>query len=296
MTSSKPTTPRTDRRHLHRSSGVHLPSLSPKVHHYPIDADNLPMDSTEIVEKFTDIVQSMETLDTNMRDLCHIHDNLSNQFNESFSSFLYGLSMTMWCVDFPGCPSRVEWENLVAKREQQERINNLKKRVEDAKTLNNRLKESLAEKTKQNQNQNQNQKQQQQNQRPNQRATPYTATTTNKSRLINTKVVKPTRTVNFKPSLSESTISNITNDKRPVVTRIRQSQQVSKIPQPGRVSRQQQYPRVAGGPNLNQPPRYMRGLYDNSNISNTANYGRITKQPQHRTKTNNSLAERPPFR
>lgn len=56
MTSSKPTTPRTDRRHLHRSSGVHLPSLSPKVHHYPIDADNLPMDSTEIVEKITDIV------------------------------------------------------------------------------------------------------------------------------------------------------------------------------------------------------------------------------------------------
>ncbi|KAK6894996.1 DASH complex subunit DAM1 [Candida tropicalis] len=287
MSSSKPSTPRTDRRqvhgnrrHSHRSSGIHLPSLSPKVHHYPIDADNLPMDSTEIVEKFNDIAQSMEILDNNMNDLCHIHDNLSNQFNESFASFLYGLSMTMWCVDFPGCPNRVEWENLMAKREQKQRIKNLKKRVEDAKILNNILKESLAEKTKQ-------------------KPTP-SVTTINKPRPMNTRVVKPTRTVNFKPSSNESTISSITNDRRPVATRIRQSQQASRIPQPGRINRQHQYQTAAsgvGGPNLNQPPRYMRGLFDGSNTSNTSNYGRVVKpSSQTKNKSTNSLANRPPFR
>lgn len=72
MSSSKPVTPRNDRRqnsgrrHLHRSSGIQLPSMSPKVHHYPIDAENLPMDSPEIVEKFASLAESMETLDLHM--------------------------------------------------------------------------------------------------------------------------------------------------------------------------------------------------------------------------------------
>ncbi|RCK63820.1 DASH complex subunit DAM1 [Candida viswanathii] len=285
MSSSKPTTPRRDRRqthgnrrHLHRSSGIHLPSLSPKVQHYPIDADNLPMDSAEITEKFSAIAQSLEALDSNMHDLNRIHDNLSNQFNESFASFLYGLSMTMWCVDFPGCPSRVEWENLMAKREQKERIKRLKKRVEDAETLNHRLKESLAEKLK-----------------LKLKPKPQPAVA---AAVTNPRVIRPARNVSFKPSLNESTISSITSDRRPVATRIRQSQQASRIPQPGRVSKPQQYltSNSRTGPNLNQPPRYMRGLFDGSNISNTANYGRVKKPTLTTTNTNYSLTNRPPFR
>ena len=57
-------------------------------------------------------------IDLHMHDLCHIHDHISNQFNESFASFLYGLSMTMWCVDFPGCPSREQWEAPISKRKE----------------------------------------------------------------------------------------------------------------------------------------------------------------------------------
>ncbi|RCK63290.1 DASH complex subunit DAM1 [Candida viswanathii] len=289
MSSSKPTTPRRERRqthgnrrHLHRSSGIHLPSLSPKVQHYPIDADNLPMDSAEITEKFSDIAKSLETLDSNMHDLNRIHDNLSNQFNESFASFLYGLSMTMWCVDFPGCPSRVEWENLMAKREQKERIKRLKKRVEDAETLNHRLKESLAEKLKL---------------KP--KPQPVAAAAAAAAAAVtNPRVMRPARNVSFKPSLNESSISSITSDRRPMGTRIRQGEQASRIPQPGRVSKPQLYltSNSRTGPNLNQPPRYMRGLFDGSNISNTANYERVKKPTLTTAKTNDSLANRPPFR
>ena len=72
--------------------------------------------------KFASLAESMETLDLHMHDLCHIHDHISNQFNESFASFLYGLSMTMWCVDFPGCPSREQWEALISKRKEKKEL------------------------------------------------------------------------------------------------------------------------------------------------------------------------------
>lgn len=277
MSSSKPVTPRNDRRqnsgrrHLHRSSGIQLPSMSPKVHHYPIDAENLPMDSPEIVEKFASLAESMETLDLHMHDLCHIHDHISNQFNESFASFLYGLSMTMWCVDFPGCPSREQWEALISKRERKERIEVLKKRLADAQKLNDRLKLRLSDEAKQ---------------KP-QQLTSQQRPTHGPTRQIK----QQPRSVNFNTHLSDSISTNSYTSGD-----FNTNRRVSRLPQPSRSnlpSSRFQAPSKSG-PNLNQPPRYMRGLFDGNNTLNTSNYSRI-KKPIHNRSVNN-LQNRPPFR
>ncbi|CAX45216.1 conserved hypothetical protein [Candida dubliniensis CD36] len=277
MSSSKPATPRNDRkqnngrRHSHRSSGIQLPSMSPKVHHYPIDAENLPMDSPEIVEKFASLAESMETLDLHMHDLRHIHDHISNQFNESFASFLYGLSMTMWCVDFPGCPSREQWEALISKRERKERIEVLKKRLEDAQKLNDRLKLRLSDEAKQ---------------KPQQLPSHERL-----ARGPTKQVYQQTRSVNFNTHLPDSitTNSHTSGD-------FNSNSRVSRIPQPSRSIPPSSRFKASSksGPNLNQPPRYMRGLFDGNNTLNTSNYSRI-KKPTH-SRSVNSLQNRPPFR
>lgn len=147
--SSRPTTPNTRlrtpaRRHLHRSSGVYnvLPQ-SPKVH-YPIDPDNLPLESLENTERFGMFSDALEELDLNMTNLQLIHEAISDGFNESFASFLYGLSITMWCVDFPGCPSKMQWERVKEIEGLDTRIGELKVKIRAAREDNDTLKSSLS--------------------------------------------------------------------------------------------------------------------------------------------------------
>ncbi|EMG49599.1 DAM1 DASH complex subunit DAM1 [Candida maltosa Xu316] len=272
--SSKPTTPNNrhyGRRYSRRSSGAQLQTTSPKINHYPIDADNLPMDSEEISGKFKNIAESMGTLDQHMDDFQTIHNNISNRFNESFASFLYGLSMTMWCVDFTGYPKRGEWEAIAEAKQRKERIRKLKSRLEHAEELNKRLKSRLSEETKHN------------------------PLPSNESRFAKP-AVRPTRSVSYK-GVSTTNIAKTTTPnpiRSTASSRLRQSSTMSKIPQLSKDGRQATR-QSRNGPNLNQKARYMSGLFDGSNTSNTTgNYGGVKKPVQRKPPT--SLANRPPFR
>ncbi|KAI3402710.2 DAM1 [Candida oxycetoniae] len=272
MPGSRPTTPsgdnrRISRRHSRRSSGS-FPPQSP--HHYPIDADNLPMDSPDIVEKFRDIADQMEDLDVNMRDLSHIHSAISSQFNESFASFLYGLSITMWCVDFPTIPSRAEWERIEMKEKKREELVSMRQKLADAERLNGELKTRLAEES---------------------RSTPGGAGMGIGA--IREKKKRPVARANHTPEpdyLGKS--ANFANNRksripqpinRPVTA---STATVSVIPTTSTRSMGKT------GPNLNQPPRYMQGLFEN-NLTNS----RVTKTGMTATqKKPMKTTQRPPFR
>ena len=58
----------------------------------------LPLDSLE--PAFAELSDSMADLETNFMHLQLMHESLA-RFNENFASFLYGLNMNAFCVDFP---------------------------------------------------------------------------------------------------------------------------------------------------------------------------------------------------
>ena len=49
---------------------------------------------------FAELSDSMADLEANFMQLQLMHESLS-RFSESFASFLYGLNMNAFCVDFP---------------------------------------------------------------------------------------------------------------------------------------------------------------------------------------------------
>ncbi|EEQ30391.1 conserved hypothetical protein [Microsporum canis CBS 113480] len=53
--------------------------------------------------QFAELADSMADLEENFAHLQLMHESLS-RFNESFASFLYGLNMNAFCVDFPETP------------------------------------------------------------------------------------------------------------------------------------------------------------------------------------------------
>lgn len=259
MSLSRPTTPigdrrQTNRRHLRRSSGIPLPSQSP--HHYPVDADNLPMDCPEIQNKFKDIADGLEDLDVNVRDLNHIHNAVASQFNESFASFLYGLSITMWCVDLPKCPSRKAWQKLQMRKRKKEQIAKVWKEIEGAERLNAELKEKVAKET-----------------RPIMYSRPMGTQLPKRAR-PNNENAKPGINLN-KPSAPATRVSRI---PQPVSGMLRT--------QPGQtISRN-------NAPNLDQPPRYMRGLFNNGVQSTPIGPNSRVQKPQRAQHS----GRRPPFR
>ncbi|KAI5965476.1 DAM1 [Candida theae] len=259
MSNSRPTTPigdrrQSNRRHSRRSSGIPLPSPSP--HHYPIDPDNLPMDCPEITSKFRDLADGFEDLDVNVRDLNHIHDAVSNQFNESFASFLYGLSITMWCVDLPKCPSQKAWQRLQMRKKKKEHIAELRRKIEDAEKLNIELKEKLVKET-----------------RPVSQSRSSSARLPSSRRLhANDENAHPRGNAMRKPNSTAT--------------------RVSRIPQPVRAY-QPSIHSSSHGPNLNQPPRYMRGLFDNSGAATSI---RKSNAPPQTTQQTQKWNQRPPFR
>ena len=50
-----------------------------------------------------------------------MHESLS-RFSESFASFLYGLNMNAFCVDFPEAPSLESFKRVRVMEERSERI------------------------------------------------------------------------------------------------------------------------------------------------------------------------------
>ncbi|KAF7591378.1 DASH complex subunit dam1 [Aspergillus hancockii] len=53
--------------------------------------------------QFAELADSMADLETNFMHLQLMHESLT-RFSESFASFLYGLNMNAFCVDFPDAP------------------------------------------------------------------------------------------------------------------------------------------------------------------------------------------------
>ena len=87
---SRPTTPlrpssRTSLRESHNYGGVDSSS------EYPLES---------LEPAFAELSDSMADLEANFMHLQLMHESLS-RFSESFASFLYGLNMNAFCVDFP---------------------------------------------------------------------------------------------------------------------------------------------------------------------------------------------------
>lgn len=61
-------------------------------------SSSFPLESWE--PAFAELSDSMADLEANFMHLQLMHESLS-RFNESFASFLYGLNMNAFCVDFP---------------------------------------------------------------------------------------------------------------------------------------------------------------------------------------------------
>ncbi|MCJ1425392.1 DASH complex subunit dam1 [Sticta canariensis] len=64
-------------------------------------SSSFPLESLE--PAFAELSDSMADMEANFMHLQLMHESLS-RFNESFASFLYGLNMNAFCVDFPEAP------------------------------------------------------------------------------------------------------------------------------------------------------------------------------------------------
>ncbi|KAI9773464.1 MAG: DASH complex subunit dam1 [Geoglossum simile] len=94
--SSRPTTPlRPSSRSSLRESHTSAARLGAG------DSSHFPLESLE--PAFAELSDSMADLETNFEHLQSMHESLS-RFTESFASFLYGLNMNAFCVDFPEAP------------------------------------------------------------------------------------------------------------------------------------------------------------------------------------------------
>ncbi|KAG6017833.1 hypothetical protein E4U43_008598 [Claviceps pusilla] len=65
------------------------------------DAPSFPLNTFE--PAFAELSDAMADLEANMMHFQLMHESLS-RFSESFASFLYGMNMNAFCVDFPEGP------------------------------------------------------------------------------------------------------------------------------------------------------------------------------------------------
>ncbi|KAL9065576.1 MAG: hypothetical protein Q9161_008132 [Pseudevernia consocians] len=91
-----PSRPSTPLRPSSRTSLRDSQTFTPK-----IGSSAFPLDSLE--SAFAELSDSMADLEANFMHLQLMHESLS-RFNESFASFLYGMNMNAFCVDFPEAP------------------------------------------------------------------------------------------------------------------------------------------------------------------------------------------------
>lgn len=281
--SSRPTTPshrrRDSNRKSHRSSGLHLIlPPSPNVP-YPITETSPPLESDRNIERLENLADSIGQLKNNMIELSKIHEALNSGFNEPFAGFLYGSFLTMFCNSFPGCPTYEQFEGILTARENELKIKDLQKRISDAKQENVRLQREVA-KT-----------------RP-QRSTAASSgelarTPYSRARLPRSSIrsgLYPT------PTRKRVTVAadDTTTSESFVDTPSNKAGASSKIPQ--------RLLQSGTGPNLNQPPRYMRGLFDKTA---SANAGSSIQRGQEKRPTAAAAAkqrrkpilkQRPPFR
>ncbi|OWB59837.1 hypothetical protein B5S29_g702 [[Candida] boidinii] len=75
-----------------------------------------------------DISDNLESINNNISKLNSINDSLVN-FNESFGSFLFGLSVNAWCVNFEERPTSVTWEKKFKLNKLNSEINSLQDKI-----------------------------------------------------------------------------------------------------------------------------------------------------------------------
>lgn len=265
------------RRKLHRSSGIFnvLPQ-SPQVH-YP--EDSLPLESEENMERLEAMAEAVRQLETNMASLAEMHSAVNHRFNEPFAAFLYGLLMTMFCNNFPGCPTQAAFESIDKVQRAQGRVLELQKRIVAARAANKALQEEVTAKTLEHK----------------------TMVLRNEAFARKTPVRRPRLPLGAPSAVaSRQRRVQVAHDDTFSTTD-------SFIETPAGQTRKPALPRAArgaaeaadlrqagSGPNLNQPPRYMRGLFDKTN---TANIRRTDSKRVRAAATKpGRLASRPPFR
>ncbi|KUL92234.1 hypothetical protein ZTR_02686 [Talaromyces verruculosus] len=69
--------------------------------------------------QFAELADSMADLEANFMHLQLMHESLS-RFSESFASFLYGLNMNAFCVDFPEAPIPESFKRALEAKAQQD--------------------------------------------------------------------------------------------------------------------------------------------------------------------------------
>ncbi|EGD84888.2 uncharacterized protein TERG_01161 [Trichophyton rubrum CBS 118892] len=74
--------------------------------------------------QFAELADSMADLEENFVHLQLMHESLS-RFNESFASFLYGLNMNAFCVDFPETPIPESFTRFKQREKAREKENEL---------------------------------------------------------------------------------------------------------------------------------------------------------------------------
>lgn len=279
--SSRPNTPshrrRDSKRKSHRSSGIHLIlSPSPDVH-YPITETTPPLESDRNMERLENLSESIGQLKNNMTELSKIHEAINTGFNEPFAGFLYGSFLTMFCNSFPGCPTYDQFESILVLRDNEQKMEDLRKRISEAKQENVRLQRELAQT------------------RPHRSKaalgepgrTSYSKPRQQKAPLRRSLYPTPTRkkvtVAHDDTTTSESFVDTPSNK---AITS-------SKIPQPSLQS--------GTGPNLDQPPRYMRGLFDKTLSTNVGSgvhrkSDKLSSTASAHQRRRPAVKQRPPFR
>lgn len=290
--SSRPTTPHrhsNSRRKLHRSSGLHLILPQSLNAHYLINDATTPLETTRNAERLDSLADAFVQLKSHMSDLSKIHDAIDNRFNEPFAAFLYGLFITMFCNNFPGCPTYEQFESILKAQEARKTVRELRAKVNAARVENERLKNELA------------------SSRP---SKPISAP---RSELLRSTQPAPRKRVI--PSTARRALFPSPSKKKVAVAHddTTTSASDSFVTTPGLVTNK---PDLKGpsarspyssGPNLDQPPRYMRGLFDKTSSANTrrdaAGYSKKIRERgrnvELRKPVNSArlrLRERPPFR
>ncbi|KAK4231936.1 DASH complex subunit DAM1 [Podospora fimiseda] len=79
------------------------------------DTASFPLNAFE--PAFAELSDAMADLEANMMHFQLMHESLA-RFSESFASFLYGLNMNAFCVDFPEGPMAESFRRMKAKEEE----------------------------------------------------------------------------------------------------------------------------------------------------------------------------------
>lgn len=91
---SRPTTPLRPVSRTSLRASTTTPTSSQTVSSFPLET---------LEPAFAELSDSLADLEANMLHLQILHESIS-RFNENFASFLYGLNMSAFCVDFPEAP------------------------------------------------------------------------------------------------------------------------------------------------------------------------------------------------